>query len=278
MNTNVDLADTISGNQERSPQGVQSAETVLEVLSAFVGAEPTLMLRTIADRCGMHPAKVHRYLVSLCRAGFVEQDLATSKYRLGGTALRLGYATKNCIDVVRVARPMMESFCEKVQQAMVLAVWNTNGPTIALKESLPGLLVLSVHEGFRSPVIRSSVGSVFGAWKPRAETAALIAEELEQTRVDSSLLGPKTESQVETMFAAIRERGLARTTGQFSPGTHSFSAPIFDVSGQIVAALCALGPVDQFDSSWESPIASGLRECADALSRSLGYISGDDKY
>src|SRR5271170_7861312 len=67
--------------------GVQSAETVLDVLSAFVGAPPMPMLKHLAERTGMHPAKVHRYLVSLVRRGYVEQDETTSRYRLGPASL-----------------------------------------------------------------------------------------------------------------------------------------------------------------------------------------------
>src|SRR5882757_1720987 len=138
-------ASELSGGSTGRPEkkmgahGVQSAETLLTVLSAFVGAEPTPMLKTLAERTEMHPAKVHRYLVSLSRAGYVEQDEMTSRYRLGPAALRLAFAAMNSIDVIRVARPLMADFCNRLQNTVVLAVWNTGGPTIAARETLPGL-------------------------------------------------------------------------------------------------------------------------------------------
>lgn len=248
--------------------GVQSAETLLTVLSAFVGAEPTPMLKTLAERTGMHPAKVHRYIVSLGRAGYVEQEEMTSRYRLGPAALRLAFAAMNSIDVIRVARPQMADFCNRLQNTVVLAVWNTGGPTIAARETLPGLLAMTATEGFVLPILQSSIGSVFGAYLPRAKTASLIAAEL--TRPQPGC--PKNEFEIDDLFTNIRRRGFARTTGQLSAATHSFATAIFDASGLIVGVLATLGPAGHFDSNWNSPIAKTLRACAGEISERLGYL------
>jgi DNA-binding IclR family transcriptional regulator len=249
--------------------GVQSAETLLTVLSAFVGAEPTPMLKTLAERTEMHPAKVHRYLVSLSRAGYVEQDEMTSRYRLGPAALRLAFAAMNSIDVIRVARPLMADFCNRLQNTVVLAVWNTGGPTIAARETLPGLLAMTATEGFVLPILQSSIGGVFGAYLPRAKTASLVAAELARPQPGC----PRNEFEIDDLFTSIRRRGLARTTGQLSAGTHSFATAVFDASGLIVGVLCALGPAGHFDSNWNSPIAKTLRACAGEISERLGYTA-----
>ena len=47
-----------------------------------------MMLRDIAQQADMPPAKAHRYLVSLIRAGLVMQDPASSHYDLGPFALK----------------------------------------------------------------------------------------------------------------------------------------------------------------------------------------------
>lgn len=255
----------------RGSHGVQSAETVLEILSAFIGAESMPMLKTLAERTGMHPAKVHRYLVSLCRAGFVEQDETTSRYRLGPVSLRLAFAVMRSIDSIRVARPLMAEFCFRLQHSVVLAVWNEGGPTIAVKETLPGLLTLTANEGYTVPVLRSSIGNIFGAWLPWEKTRALIEAELAEGRERAVPGFPASVPEVEALFADVRRRGLARTTGQFHAHTHSFAAPVFDASGQLAAALCAIGPAGQFDTEWESPVATTLIACAAEVSSRLGH-------
>ena len=247
--------------------GVQSAETVLEVLSAFVGAPPMPMLKHLAERTGMHPAKVHRYLVSLVRRGYVEQDEATSRYRLGPAALRLSFATMNAVDAIRVARPLLADFCHRIRHTVVLALWNPAGPTIAARETLPGQLVMTATEGYTLPLLRSSIGNVFGAYLPRGKTDALIKAELAVRPAGRE----KNVKEVDALFDETRRRGLARTTGQLNLGSHSFAAPVFDAPGEIAAVLCALGPSGVFDSSWKSPTAMELRICAAEISQRLGY-------
>lgn len=264
-------SSTLAKKPKGESQGVQSAETVLLILSSFIGDEKTPMLKTIAERTNMHPAKVHRYLVSLVRSGYVEQDKLTNRYRLGPAALRLAFAAMNAIDVIRIARPMMAGFCQRVEESLVLGVWNAGGPTIAIKESLPGLLTMAIGEGARLPVIRSSVGAVFAAYMPRDRIQPIIDAELDEIKSRPNLSSPRSEAEVEAMLAEIRERGFARTTGGFNPTAHSFAAPVFDGANDIVAVLSAVGPAGQFNSDWDSPTASSLLACSGEISKALGH-------
>lgn len=257
----------------RGSNGVQSAVTVLQVLSAFVGADSMPMLKTLAERTGMHPAKVHRYLVSLCQLGYVEQDEESSRYRLGPAALRLGLAAMDAIDSIRITRPLMAGFRQSLQNSVVFAIWSNGGPSIAIIETLPGLLTITVREGTVLPILRSSIGRVFGAWMPRPQTERLIKVELESLRKDPAQGVPSSMEDVESLFANIRSRGFARVTGQLSPMAHSFAAPVWGASGQIAGALAVLGPTGQFDSTWNSPIAKELLQSAADISRRLGFQS-----
>jgi DNA-binding IclR family transcriptional regulator len=254
--------------QRGESNGVQAAVTVLEVLSAFIGAGPSPMLKTLAERTGMHPAKVHRYLSSLCQAGFVEQDPDSSRYSLGVASLRLGVAAMSSIDAIRVARPLMLDFCHRLKHTVVLAVWAGTGPTIAIKESMPGLFVMSASEGYTVPLLRSSIGRVFSTYSSREKTQSMIELELQEALPGT----PPTMEEVEALFEEVRRRGLARTTGQLSQFVHSLAAPVFGVSGEIVAVLCTLGSAGEFNSNWTSPAAHTLRECAAELSERLGYV------
>lgn len=225
------------------------------------------MLKQLAERTGMHPAKVHRYLVSLVRRGYVEQDESTGRYRLGPASLRLSFASMNAVDAIRVSRPLLADFCNRIRHTVVLALWSVSGPTIAARETLPGQLVMTVTEGYTLPLLRSSIGNVFGAYLPRAKTHSLIKAELAVKPAGRE----KDLTEVGALFDETRRRGLARTTGQFSLGSHSFAAPVFDGLGELAAVLCALGPAGVFDSSWKSPTALELRRCAAEISQRLGF-------
>ena len=70
--------------------GVQSLEIGMGILRAMVNGQRSMMLKEIAAGADMPASKAHRYLVSLIRAGLVEQDPASSRYDLGPFALNIG--------------------------------------------------------------------------------------------------------------------------------------------------------------------------------------------
>ncbi len=263
---------TVKSNSDLDAKhGVQAAETVLQVLSGFIGAEPMPMLKTLAERAAMHPAKVHRYLVSLSRMGYVEQDPESSRYRLGPMALRLGFAAMASVDAIRVTRPLMFGFAQSVGHSVLLGVWNDNGPMIALKESAPGPITITSTEGTVLPILRSAIGRAFGAWLPRPKTAALVEKELEVLRAAPHPGCPSSQQEVDALFKDIRKRGIVRITGQLSPVMHSLSAPVFNSASELEAVLCVAGPPATFDSTWSSPTAALLLQAAATLSRGLGH-------
>ena len=68
------------GRAEESPQqGIQSIEIGAPVLRAPAAGGGPMALSEVAGNCAMYPAKVHRYLVSLVRAG--DRDGATAPFQ-----------------------------------------------------------------------------------------------------------------------------------------------------------------------------------------------------
>ena len=94
--------------------GVQSLEIGMGILRAMVDGQRAMMLKEIAAAAEMPPSKAHRYLVSLIRAGLVEQDPMTSRYDLGPFAMNIGLVALDRLDRVRlglnaIATPIFDS-------------------------------------------------------------------------------------------------------------------------------------------------------------------------
>ncbi|HBH33486.1 MAG TPA: IclR family transcriptional regulator, partial [Psychrobacter sp.] len=64
-------SQAIDSNKLQS--GVQSLEVGLTVLDVLIEQNEPMMLKEIAHAVDMHPAKVHRYLVSLIRKNYAKQ-------------------------------------------------------------------------------------------------------------------------------------------------------------------------------------------------------------
>ena len=76
---------------EKQSNGVQSLEVGLSVLNVLIEAGEALMLKDVAAAADMHPAKAHRYLVSLVKYHYAKQQ-EDGRYSLGDKALAMGLA------------------------------------------------------------------------------------------------------------------------------------------------------------------------------------------
>jgi DNA-binding IclR family transcriptional regulator len=248
--------------------GVQSVEVGMRVLGALADAGGEQTLTRIAEMAGMPPAKAHRYLASLLRAGFVERAGSGNRYALGPQALRVGLVALGRIDVIEAAAAELRALRDKVAGSLLLAVWGTNGPTIVrwLESTRP--VMVNVRIGSNMPIVRSATGQVFGAFLPERIVTPLIEREL--TDMQRAGGKPPSRAAVQHRLAAVRANGLGHTAGEMLPGVLALAAPVFNHEGELAAVIAALGPVGFFDDALDGDIAHELRQAAAGLSQRLG--------
>lgn len=74
MTTSADSDSTADAERAGPRQGIQSVELAMTVIEALESGLGPMSLTQIANASGMAASKVHRYLVSLGRAGLVVQS------------------------------------------------------------------------------------------------------------------------------------------------------------------------------------------------------------
>lgn len=257
------MAAAAEDADDKEPQsGVRSVETAARVLAAFIGAPGALPLKAVAAAAGMSGGKAHRYLVSLCRAGLVEQNPETQRYDLGGLALRVGLAALARLDIVRLAAATLEDLRDQLNETVVLAVWGDNGPTVVRWEESSRAVTVNVRLGENLPLLVSATGRAFLCWMPEHRTAPFVERERHALALD--------EAAVAAIRAAGRDVGLAIVDGQLLPGVAAVAAPVFDHRGDMVAAITALGHHGAFSVEPEGGPARAVREAARGLTRRMG--------
>ncbi len=247
----------------KKQQGVQSVEIGMAVLASLAALARPAGLSELAEATEMAPAKAHRYLVSLIRAGMVERSAGSGKYRLGEAALHIGLAALAGLDVMGFAGEALVALRDEIDETVLLAIWGNRGPAVVRWEEASRPVTTNVRPGSVMPLLNSSTGRAFAAFLPEALTRPYIEEE---SRRDPALAEGFTKILAET-----RAHGLARVEGDLLPGVAALSAPVFDHQGEIAAVLSALGPQGRFDSSWQGTLAGKLRRAARDLSHRLGY-------
>lgn len=251
----------------REQQGVQSAEVGLAVLAALAGLGAPASLSAIAAAADLAPAKAHRYLVSLLRAGMAVQDPASGRYDLGPAALELGLAALGRLDPQRLATDSLAALRDRLDETVCLLVWGNRGPTVVHWQPSSQAVTVNIRVGAVLPLLRSASGRVFLAWLPPAVTGPLIAAEAAAAGWSDAETGRRIAALVET----VRRDRLGRTDGDVLPGVSAVSAPVFDHRGDLVFALTALGPSSGFDAGKAAAPARETRAVANALSQRLGH-------
>ncbi|WP_373686883.1 IclR family transcriptional regulator [Paraburkholderia youngii] len=257
--------------EEKLRSGIQSIEVGFRLLDVLTHEPRAMMLRDLAQRAGMSPAKAHRYLVSFLRLGVVAQDPLSGRYELGGFALQLGLARLARVDGVKLARIALAELRDRLDLTVGIAVWGNQGPTMVhwMESSYPAKASLKL--GDVMPLLSSATGLLFAAYLPSGKTDAMIERELADSRRSSHSGAPRTREDVDKVLAEVREHEAARVEGMLLPTIHAFSMPVFDSTGELALALVALGHEGGFDIRWGGEIDTALRECARKLSYELGY-------
>ncbi|MBB3256168.1 DNA-binding IclR family transcriptional regulator [Paraburkholderia bannensis] len=269
--TNEIMNEAGDSGEEKLRSGIQSIEVGFRLLDVLTNEPRAMMLRDLAQRAGMSPAKAHRYLVSFLRLGVVAQDPVSGRYELGGFALQLGLARLARVDGVKLARIALAELRDALDITVGIAVWGNQGPTVVhwMESSHPAKASLKL--GDVMPMLSSATGLLFAAYLPRSKTAPMIERELGSAQHYSWGSTPRSAEALEATLAEVREHGAARVEGMLLPTIHAFCTPVFDASGELALGLIALGHEGAFESEWNGPVDTALRECARKLSYELGY-------
>ncbi|MEY2953763.1 MAG: hypothetical protein RLZZ401_1850 [Pseudomonadota bacterium] len=263
----------MAADRDKARAGIQSVEVGFALLQALSAAPGPMMLRDLAAAAGMSAAKAHRYLVSFQRLGLVLQDAQDTRYDLGPAALKLGLATLARMDAVKMARERVPSLLHTVGHTVALAVWGNQGPTMVHWAQSPLVIAATLRLGDVMPLLSSATGRCFAAYLPRPAIASMLEAELVVERKLKRPEVPHNQSDIQTLLAQVRERGLARVVNSLAPGIVGFCAPVFDADAHLALGMVVLGSAATLSSDWDSPAALALKACARQLSTDLGWVA-----
>lgn len=251
--------------------GIQSVEVGFALLEVLAQGEGPLMLRDLARAASMSAAKAHRYLVSFQRLGLVVQDAATTRYDLGPAALKLGLASLERLDAVKLARERVALLKEEIGHTVALAVWGNHGPTIVHWEESPSAVTVNLRLGDVMPLLTSATGQCFAAYAPREAIAPMLKDEMARAQKQGRAGVPATMADARALLDAVRKRGGSRVVDTLIPGIVGFCVPVFDSDGHMALGMVTLGPAGSFDPEWGGAVEGPLRRAAAQLSSDLGW-------
>lgn len=202
--------------------GVQSVETAMKILAVFSREREPMSLTDIGRQSGIAPAKIHRYLVSLCASGMVVHQ-KNGKYDLGVQAAELGMAAIARMDPINDAADRLTTLVEQTNCTAMLSIWGVAGMTVVRWERSVPPLVAALGVGAVLPVLTSATGLAYLAWSSE--------------NFCRDVIPPGDFSRISAACSKIRSNGLATASETVIPGLNALAAPILDLQGQAAGVV-----------------------------------------
>lgn len=238
---------------------IRSVQRAIDILNCF--QEKELTLTEISNETGLAKSTTTRLLATLEENKFVEKDLTSGKYRLGKQLYFLGYRAGQSIELKEVAKKTMLRLRDQLKETVNLYIKDgEHRVCIQQYESLQSVKHM-VQIGQRLPLTVGASGKVLLAYESRKFIEEMMEKQV-MVKSKLALLSELNEITIENYAISIEER---------EKGTSAAASPIFDINGEVIAALSVSGPAQRFNPKKIENLKTILVASALEISNNLGY-------
>jgi DNA-binding IclR family transcriptional regulator len=245
--------------------GAQAVVRALRLLKQFHAA-PELAASELTARSGLNRTTVVRLLAALQSEGLLERDPSRKLWRLGPQVAALGRLAGGDGRLAELAQPELDALAGELSETVTLEV--RRGDAVGIVAEALGHRVLGALPslGTSWPAHATSTGKVLCAALSATERDRILAGRRRK-------LTPRTLStraSLVTEFDRVARLGFATNWEELELGYVAVAVPVRDLSGRVIAALSAGGPIQRLDRgrlrAWVEPLtAASLR-----ITRRLG--------
>lgn len=248
-----------------SIRALDRALDVLDILAAY----PGLTLSDIVEKTGQPPSSVHRILKTLAARDMAESDTATQAWYIGQASFRLGAAFMRRTDMLERAIPILKKLREYTGETASLAIQSDQTMLVLAQVEAQEDIRACLPPGTRAPLHASAIGKVLLAFGP-PEYLNTYLEPENLPRFTSSTL--TTAKDLHDDFARIRARGFAFENEERSKSMRSIAAPVYDMTGKVVAGIAINGPSYRIGQEHVKTLGATVSAAATELTQALGGL------
>jgi len=240
----------------------------MAVLKSFSSDKAELSPAEIATRVRVPKPTVYRVLSTLSHGGFLEQNSATGKYRIGPALYALGSLYLDTTDVLKAAESTVKTLNDLTSEALNVGILDEGNLVIVMKEESKHPFRLSVHIGSSMPAYTSAMGKALLSEFSDAELDILYPAEELKSLTPKTL---KTKSELKRELSETRKNGVAFSREESYEGFIGVGALIRNASREAVAAISISVPTFRFNQSYSKRLSGLIKMAADLVSYRLGY-------
>jgi DNA-binding IclR family transcriptional regulator len=218
----VRIAKRTGPKQRRTTYSAPALEKGFNVLELLAGEKKGLTVSEIAAGIGLSLPEIFRIIVVMERRGWLRKS-AGDKYSVTPHVLHLAFKATPAEELSAIAIPRMRELCGASDQSCHLVIRNGDKGLVITRQQNPGPTGFHVRVGSEIDLEASCSGHVLLAFG---------------TESQPSLNPPRApDKSFAATLNAVRQRGYERMESARTLGVTDISYPIFDMHGDILAAL-----------------------------------------
>ena len=231
----------------------------------LLAREAGLNFTGIQDRLGMPKSSTHHLISTMCELGLIKRR-SLGGYGLGTKLLELASIARESADLQQDALPLLREFAQQVQLTCHLGVLERSDAVYLARVEGARDIVVKSHVGQRFPVNCSALGKSLIAWLAPERLDIVISNLAFDRRMPKTVMNA---ADFHVQLADVRRRGWALDDEEQAPNCRCVAAPIRDRDGAVVAAISAVGTLEQVDDKRLERLAAQAIEAANAIAQSV---------
>lgn len=252
---------------------VQRAVRLLRHLAEGDNAEN---LSRTAKALNISRTTLLRILCTLEAERFIEKRRDGKGYCLGPGFIGIAAQAFSGQDLVQIAMPILARLSETLGLSSHLGVLDGRDVLYLIRQAPNIHLASNIRIGSRLPAHATTMGRIMLAHLRDGELERLFGNVSLQAVTSKT---PTSLQSLKIQLEADRALGLAWSESNYELGISSFAAPVFDHTGEVVAAINVTGPNGAFpvEGGRRGRIGETLRLAARDISERLGFTAGESR-
>ena len=200
----------------------------LEVLRCFRPRDRHLGNQDIALRTGLPKPTVSRLTYTLTRMGYLYHDEKMGKYQLGTGVLSLGFSLLTNMDVLKIARPLMQQLADYSHTVVSVGTRDRHGMIyLDGRYSADATVSLRREPGTRVPIATTAMGRALLCGLPQDEREKLM-DNIRQREPEN---WTKHKAGIEQALRDYEERGFCLSIGGWRSDVNAVGVPMLPIAG-----------------------------------------------
>jgi DNA-binding IclR family transcriptional regulator len=238
----------------------------IDVLEKLAATPEGASVTDLAGALALDKGYLHRLLRTLEQRGYVEQDPTSKAFRATVKLVALASVILHNLDVLSAAPPVMRRLLESTGETVHLARRVAGGGVYVAQARPSARISVETDIGSQPQLHCSATGKALLAFSGPEELRSLLKEPFER-------FTPRTLTgfaELETDLARARARGYAVDDGEGSEDLRCVAAPIFDMTGKVMACLGMSGPMSRLSRQRLDELGLEVAAAAAEVSRMIG--------